>query len=450
MNDDGLTPLTLSREDLYELTWSKPLSELAKDFGISDVALAKRCRRLGIPVPGRGYWARVDAGQNTYRPQLPEREPQWHDNTALTVAPSQDAPPPHFNGSPSEPESSRVSQEDPLQREREHDQAWLNERTAFEERPENAIAVPRVTRKWNSAIKGCHDDLEHAAEEMQQSRKASDRHDKMPEWQRRAANSLDGYKWRSARDNGQRLVDTHKAVAFRVSLDTYKRALRLTNALALAAASRGFTVCEDKKIGRLVFSCRDAKINMRVTELLDNKTRPRVRYDGKSEQETYEVPTGRLRISLEISHHDGPSFEDRDSRTLDTQLNRIFLAIYRLVLKAWKREREHQEFRRRFEEDRRRRTEEARVKAEREKTLAEERASRERLLAEANSWAESHRIRRYIAHIRSTAIARACSSDRIDNWLEWALRVAADHDPTDKRLAGENDDRVPSSEWLPS
>lgn len=35
--------LTLSREDLYELVWSKPMVELAQDLGLSDVALAKRC-----------------------------------------------------------------------------------------------------------------------------------------------------------------------------------------------------------------------------------------------------------------------------------------------------------------------------------------------------------------------------------------------------------------------
>ena len=40
-------PITLSREDLYELAWSKPITSLAQDFGISDVALAKRCRRRG-------------------------------------------------------------------------------------------------------------------------------------------------------------------------------------------------------------------------------------------------------------------------------------------------------------------------------------------------------------------------------------------------------------------
>ena len=86
--EDDDTHLTLSREDLYELAWSKPLRELAKDFGISDVALAKRCRRLGIPVPGRGYWARVDAGQRPYRPKLPSREPQSGDHSALIAGPS--------------------------------------------------------------------------------------------------------------------------------------------------------------------------------------------------------------------------------------------------------------------------------------------------------------------------------------------------------------------------
>lgn len=82
MTDDSLT---LSRRDLYELAWSKPMSELAKDFGISDVALAKRCRRLRIPVPGRGYWARVSAGQAPRRVPLPERDEGYRDRRALTV-----------------------------------------------------------------------------------------------------------------------------------------------------------------------------------------------------------------------------------------------------------------------------------------------------------------------------------------------------------------------------
>jgi hypothetical protein len=36
---DDVGPLTLTREDLYELVWSKPMTELGKGFGISDVGL---------------------------------------------------------------------------------------------------------------------------------------------------------------------------------------------------------------------------------------------------------------------------------------------------------------------------------------------------------------------------------------------------------------------------
>jgi hypothetical protein len=63
--------ITLSRSKLYELVWTKPVTELAKDFGISDVALAKRCRAINIPLPPRGYWARIAAGQKPKRPALP-------------------------------------------------------------------------------------------------------------------------------------------------------------------------------------------------------------------------------------------------------------------------------------------------------------------------------------------------------------------------------------------
>jgi hypothetical protein len=65
------TFITLPRTQLYELVWTKPVTEVAKEFGISDVALAKRCRALNIPLPPRGYWARVAAGRTPKRPRLP-------------------------------------------------------------------------------------------------------------------------------------------------------------------------------------------------------------------------------------------------------------------------------------------------------------------------------------------------------------------------------------------
>lgn len=85
-------PLTLTRDELYELVWSKPMQELAKDFGLSDVALAKRCRKLAVPVPGRGYWARVAAGQTPRQAPLKKRSDEPGDYSALTFhAPDEDA-----------------------------------------------------------------------------------------------------------------------------------------------------------------------------------------------------------------------------------------------------------------------------------------------------------------------------------------------------------------------
>ena len=43
--------ITLSRSALHELVWTKPVRDVAKEFGISDVAFAKRCRALKIPLP---------------------------------------------------------------------------------------------------------------------------------------------------------------------------------------------------------------------------------------------------------------------------------------------------------------------------------------------------------------------------------------------------------------
>lgn len=45
---------------------------VAKRYGISDVGLAKVCKRLKIPRPARGYWAKKAAGEAVpRRPRLP-------------------------------------------------------------------------------------------------------------------------------------------------------------------------------------------------------------------------------------------------------------------------------------------------------------------------------------------------------------------------------------------
>ena len=61
----------LKREDLHKLVWTAPVSEIASRMGISDVGLAKACRRAEIPLPVRGYWAKVGAGYSPSVDPLP-------------------------------------------------------------------------------------------------------------------------------------------------------------------------------------------------------------------------------------------------------------------------------------------------------------------------------------------------------------------------------------------
>ena len=47
-----------SKEDLEVLVWSKPTTHIAKEYGVSDTAISKWCRKLGIEKPPRGYWSK--------------------------------------------------------------------------------------------------------------------------------------------------------------------------------------------------------------------------------------------------------------------------------------------------------------------------------------------------------------------------------------------------------
>ncbi len=57
MIPEGEASTTLTRQQLYEKVWATPATILAREFGVSDVALGKACRRHKIPKPPPGYWA---------------------------------------------------------------------------------------------------------------------------------------------------------------------------------------------------------------------------------------------------------------------------------------------------------------------------------------------------------------------------------------------------------
>lgn len=63
---------SFTRESLYEQVWITPMVKLSKEYGLSDVGLAKICRKHNIPRPPRGYWNKLAAGQKLKRDPLPE------------------------------------------------------------------------------------------------------------------------------------------------------------------------------------------------------------------------------------------------------------------------------------------------------------------------------------------------------------------------------------------
>ncbi len=74
---------TIARQALYDAVWAQPMTRLSKEFGVSDVGLAKACRKLSVPIPPRGYWARKAAGKPVIQAALPPRPPGLGDETTI-------------------------------------------------------------------------------------------------------------------------------------------------------------------------------------------------------------------------------------------------------------------------------------------------------------------------------------------------------------------------------
>ena len=72
-SDEQLTSMSaeLTREQLYQLVWEKPLATVATELGLSIHALAKQCRKANVPTPTTGYWTKLAHGKTPRKPPLP-------------------------------------------------------------------------------------------------------------------------------------------------------------------------------------------------------------------------------------------------------------------------------------------------------------------------------------------------------------------------------------------
>lgn len=76
---------TFTRAEFYDLAWSKPITQLAKDFRLSDVAIHKICRKHVVPTPPPGWWAKKHAGHSVERTPLPDGEKGTRSKIAIST-----------------------------------------------------------------------------------------------------------------------------------------------------------------------------------------------------------------------------------------------------------------------------------------------------------------------------------------------------------------------------
>lgn len=67
--------MMVTRETLYDEVWAEPMLQVAARYKVSSSLMARICRRMRVPCPPRGYWAKRNAGLNPRVPKLPEAQP---------------------------------------------------------------------------------------------------------------------------------------------------------------------------------------------------------------------------------------------------------------------------------------------------------------------------------------------------------------------------------------
>jgi hypothetical protein len=81
----------ISREELYDLVWSVPMTKVGEKFKLSGSYMARVCATLRVPRPERGYWAKLAVEKAPEKPALPDAQPgdqlSWSQGEVLSAPP---------------------------------------------------------------------------------------------------------------------------------------------------------------------------------------------------------------------------------------------------------------------------------------------------------------------------------------------------------------------------
>jgi len=371
MFNDHRQTKTVQREVLYDQVWAQPMTKLAKEYGISDVALAKICKKLNIPYPWRGYWRRKETGKSVKPLSLPPSS----DPTKQVVAIHRTI----------RPEAVVQMSEDALQR--------IN----TEQTAEQKIEVPDRLTSPHHLLKA------HLEE------------------------------WRSPKvdDYGAIWSGDIRQLNIRVSPKSLARALRIMDTLFKALEVRDHQVgIQDGYERTLGVRINGEPIHFGLEEKfqrLDHPSQKNPRLEWWQRQRYQYAPTGSLNLKIIAWGVEGiqKNWSDGKTSKIETCLNDFVVGLIRVaeVEKARRLKREQEE--RLRHEAEQRRQEEAQKRQE-------ELARRQALEQEAVNWAKAQQLRAYLAAVKDRLHAKhgeIQSGSRADQWLTWAHQHADRLDP---------------------
>jgi hypothetical protein len=382
----------VTREELYEQVWSEPMQKLAKKYGISDVGLAKTCRRMRVPLPGRGYWAKKQFGKSVRRSPLPKLPPSTGSGIQDFIV--------------RKPDVSADTDEAAI--------GPVAEQARFESDDANRIQVAEALADPHPLVA-------------------------------RTVAAL-----RRAKPNGQGyLVPTSTSLDVHVSLDGADRAMCIFDALLKGLDARGHATSlrlasqEDARAATIV-RIGEADIAISLSERVDvvehrdeppappreNIARSRASWRPFTPPPVRAprrelVSTGQFSLRIEHAYLGiRCTWSDGKKQRVDQCLNDFIVGLFVAAerLKALRIEREDREREWRAAEERR--AQEARRR--------EEEASRIRALDNVvSAWRDARDIRHYVADARTalSGMNEAPHDERVSTWLAWAEDYAARIDP---------------------
>ncbi len=371
MFDTRRNGIEVTRQALYDQVWSTPMTRLAKEYGISDVALAKICKKLNVPYPRRGYWRRKETGKTVKQLPLPPNTDPAKQGVTIhrTIRPQSVAP---------------LSED-------------ATQRIIAEQAPEQKIEVPDRLGKTHRLLSG-----------------------QLAEW--RSA-SVDEY--------GAIRSGSLRQLNIRVSPQHLSRAVRIMNVLLLALEARGHQVGIQDGFKK-AFGVR---MNGAPVEFgLEEKFQRIERSEEKSQKQDpwgyrrFEyVSTGMLMLKITEWGADGlqKTWSDGKTTKLENCLNDFVVGLLNVAeaVKARRLKQEQEEQLRREAE--RRRQEEA-IKRQ------EELARLQALEQEAANWAKAQQLRSYLSALKdmlTTKHGEIQPGSQADQWLIWAHQYADRLDP---------------------